>query len=331
MKVFLLTCIILGSFLGAGFASGKEIITYFSVFGGASYLGIIFCSLAFVILLLFFFWLSHKVKGLDGLISTYFYGSGGVIKWLFMLSILILVSTMFAGAGSVGEMLKMGKWLAIGITAVVVFVCNYWGLKGVGGLNAIIVPTMLVILLIVSLNSFTVTSFNFGFVPIISGITYAFINMLMIGMFVLEVGGKYTKKECILTSLLCGGIICMLLVVCNGGLMSITSLNLDMPMLYLASLCGNVLYIFSIITIWLAILTTLFSNIYVLDHFFIELISQKAVRLIFIILLSVVISELGFGIMVKYMYLFIGFVGAILVVRVTFVEKKKRRSLSGQR
>lgn len=329
MRVFLLTCMILGSFLGAGFASGKEIITYFSRFGGASYVGIIFCALTFVLLLLFFFWLSHKVSGLDGLIATYFSGHGKVIKWLFMLSILILVSTMFAGAGSIGEALGINKWIAIFLTAIVVFVSNYFGLKSIGGLNAIIVPIMLVILLVVSFGSYTRVAIGFEILPIISGITYAFINMLMIGLFVLEVGKNYTKKECILTSLICGGIICTLLLICNGGLLSVSDLNLDMPILYLASLCGGGLYVFSVITIWLAILTTLFSNIYLLDTFFSNLIYQRALRLIFVIFISIIISQFGFDIMVRYLYIFIGFVGVMLVVHVLLVEEKKRRISNG--
>lgn len=321
MRVFLLICLIMGSFLGAGFASGKEIITYFSVFGGASYLGIIFCAITFVFLLLFFFWLSHKVNGLDGLISIYFNGKFGFIKWLFMLSILILVSTMFAGAGSIGQSLGVNKWIAIFLTAIVVFVSNYFGLKSIGGLNAIIVPIMLVVLLIVSFGSYTRTSFEFGILPIFSGVTYSFINMLMIGLFILEIGAKYTKKEYILTSVLCGGIICTLLLICNGGLMSVSDLNLDMPILYLAKNNCKIIYVLAIATIWLAILTTLFSNVYVLDSYFAGLISKKSYRLFFILLLSIIVSVFGFGIMVKYMYLFIGFVGAILVGRVVVKER----------
>lgn len=324
MRVFLLICLIMGSFLGAGFASGKEIITYFSVFGGASYLGIIFCAITFVFLLLFFFWLSHKVNGLDGLIATYFSGHGKAIKWLFMLSILILVSTMFAGAGSIGEALGINKWIAIFLTAIVVFVSNYFGLKSIGGLNAIIVPIMLVILLVVSFGSYTRTSFDFGILPIFSGVTYSFINMLMIGLFILEIGAKYTKKEYKSTSVLCGGIICTLLLICNGGLMSVSDLNLDMPMLYLAKNNCKIIYVLAIATIWLAILTTLFSNVYVLDSYFRGLISKKSYRLFFILLLSIIVSMFGFGIMVKYMYLFIGLVGAILVGRVVIKERISR-------
>lgn len=316
--------VILGSFLGAGFASGKEIVTYFSRFGGASYFGVATCVVVLFFLLLFFFWLSQKVDGLDGLTKKYFWGYGKVIKILFVVCILILVSAMFAGVESVGEALGLNKWLVLCVTAGVVFVCNYFGLKGIGGLNAIIVPLMTIVMLVVMCKSATVIRVQFGAMSILSGATYAFINMLTIGVFILEIGKNYTKKECVWASILCSGIVGVLLLICNCGLVSVLNMDLDMPMLYLAKLCGGGLYIFSIITIWLAILTTLFSNIYVLDGYFSKMVCNKPKRLAFIILLSIIVSQLGFDVIVKYMYLFIGIMGAILVFVVCLKEKKTK-------
>ncbi len=327
MRVFLLVMMILGGFLGAGFASGKEIVTYFCAFGGASYLAIAVCTVLIFLLMLFFFWLSKKVDGLDGLIQKYFCGYGGVLKTLLAFCILILVSAMFAGAGSVGETLGINKWIAIGLTAIVIFVCNYFGLKGISGLNAIIVPIMMGVMLTIMCRSFSYTSFEWRIMPLFSGTTYAFINMLMLGLFVLEVGKNYTKKECVVASILSTGIICVLLVICNLGLLSSANLGLDMPVLYLAKLCGGGLYVSSVIAIWLAILTTLFSNVYVLDTFFGGLISHKGLRLAFVILLSIIFSQLGFDIMVRYMYLFIGVVGVMLVLVVGLKEKKEKTKL----
>lgn len=327
MRVFLLVMMILGGFFGAGFASGKEIVTYFCAFGGASYWGIATCVIVFFLLLLFFFWLSQKVGGLDGLIQEYFCGYRKFIKILFAICILILVSAMFAGAGSVGETLGINKWIAIGLTAIVIFVCNYFGLKGISGLNAIIVPMMMGVMLVVMCKSFGYASMEWRIMPLFSGTTYAFINMLMLGLFLLEVGKNYTKKECVLASIWSTGIICVLLVICNFGLLSIANLGLDMPMLYLAKLCGGGLYVSSVIAIWLAILTTLFSNVYVLDTFFGGVVSHKGFRLAFIILLSIIVSQLGFDIMVRYMYLFIGVVGVILVLVVGLKERKQKTKL----
>lgn len=321
MRVFLLVMVILGSFLGAGFASGKEIVTYFSRFGGASYFGVATCVVVLFFLLLFFFWLSQKVDGLDGLTQKYFWGYGKVIKTLFAVCILILVSAMFAGVESVGEALGLNKWLVLCVTAGVVFVCNYFGLKGIGGLNAIIVPLMTIVMLVVMCKSATVIRVQFGAMSILSGATYAFINMLTIGVFILEIGKNYTKKECIWASILCSGIVGVLLLICNCGLASVLNMDLDMPVLYLAKLCGGGLYIFSIITIWLAILTTLFSNIYVRDGYFSNFISQRALRLIFVIFISIIISQFGFDIMVRYLSIFIGAVGIMLVGIVGVREK----------
>lgn len=324
MRVFLLVMVIMGSFLGAGFASGKEIVTYFSVFGGASYFGVATCVIVLFLLLLFFFWLSQKVDGLDGLIQEYFFGYGKTIKILFAVCILILVSAMFAGVESVGEVLGLNKWLVLGLTAGAVFVCNYYGIRGISGINAIIVPLMMTIMLIVMCKSMAFEKVQVDVVPILSGATYAFINMLTIGVFILEIGKNYSQKEGVWASILCSGIVGVLLFICNLGLMPTAMVGLDMPFLKLATNCGNVIYFSSILTIWLAILTTLFSNVYVLDGYFSKIIAHKSKRLAVIILLSIIISQLGFDIIVKYMYLFIGLMGAMLVLIVCLKEKKTK-------
>ena len=45
MKIIFMTVLILGSFLGAGFVSGREIASYFSVFGKYSWIGVIIAIL----------------------------------------------------------------------------------------------------------------------------------------------------------------------------------------------------------------------------------------------------------------------------------------------
>lgn len=326
MRVFLLVVVILGGFLGAGFASGKEIVTYFSVFGGASYCGIALCTIVFVILLLFFFWLSRKIRGIDELAEKYFGKFGGAVKVVFAICIFILIATMFAGAWALGDAPTKSVMVVV-ITAVIVFLCNYFGFGGIGIVNALLVPIMIGMLGYLCIGDLEVDSLSGALMSSLSGVIYVLINMLTLGMFVLEVGHKYSQKEGVMTSIICGIIVGVLLFICNSGMLRLGDYFCDMPMLEVARGKGQAIYLISKFVVWFALLTSIVSNIYVLDSYLSGAIKSRANRLIIIILLSIILSFMGLGIMVKYMYLIIGFACLILVLVVSVTEgvNKKRR------
>lgn len=165
------------------------------------------------------------------------------------------------------------------------------------------------------------------FLPALSGITYVFINMLTLGVFVLEVGHKYSRKEGMFASIICGVIIGVLLFVCNGGILSLENMFCNMPMLEVARTKSQAVFYASKIVVWFALLTSIISNIYVLDGYLSGVIRNKFLRLTTIILLSILLSFLGLDVMVRYMYLIIGVscLMLVLVVSVGEVAHKKRR------
>ena len=49
-KVFQIAVVFIGTIVGAGLASGKEITTFFTSYGIKSFLGIIFCGIFYIII-----------------------------------------------------------------------------------------------------------------------------------------------------------------------------------------------------------------------------------------------------------------------------------------
>ena len=49
-KVFQIAVVFIGTIVGAGLASGKEITEFFTSFGPISFLGIIFCGIFYIIM-----------------------------------------------------------------------------------------------------------------------------------------------------------------------------------------------------------------------------------------------------------------------------------------
>lgn len=330
MRVFLLVSIIMGSFLGAGFASGKEVMTYFTFWGESSTLGIIIATITFFLGLSFFFWLSSRVDSMDKLFSEYFGRFNRVFRGLFSLCIFILVATMFAGASSIADIIHINSLFIVLPTMLVVFLCNYFSLRGLEWFNAVLVPTMIVIMLLVYTGFDCHIGSLFSFGASVSAINYVSINMMMLGMLILEVGHKYTRRERLITSIICSVGIGVLLFICNCGLRGV-DLSLDMPMLYLAGLKGNLIYTLACVAIWLALLTSIFSNVFILDNYLSNVVRSRALRLILIILGAYIFSLIGFDIMIAYMYSIIGVLGLVLIVWVIIKESRNNRFLSSKK
>ena len=89
MRDFGRIMLIIGTVIGSGFASGKEIAVFFSRFGSLSY---VFIGLAFFLFFGVFYWiLSYGNKGMSKLNSS---------KFFLILSVvvsLVFTSSMFAG------------------------------------------------------------------------------------------------------------------------------------------------------------------------------------------------------------------------------------------
>ena len=97
MKVFSLSMLILGGFVGAGFASGREIAFYFSSYQKYSVIGIVVAVVVLFLLMNIFLFLSNYFDSFKSFIDRYFGKYSLVVNVLFAVVLLILVGAMFAG------------------------------------------------------------------------------------------------------------------------------------------------------------------------------------------------------------------------------------------
>ena len=324
MRVFSLVMLIVGGFIGAGFASGREIATYFSKFGKASYLGVIIAMLILFLLVYFFLMLSEKFNSFGDLIKSIFGKFSRFINLLFIMCILIIVSTMIAGSGEVAQSLGFNKIIVMCITVLLTYFITIGNVKSIDMVSKILVPIMLIIIIYIGLSSKgESTIFNGKYMSsIISGISYIFINIISLGLFILSIGKKYTKKQKIMASLLVSLIIGIVLAILNYSILKNDVISSSMPVLELSKNKGFYLYLITTITIWLALLTTLISNVYILKNYLSKFISNDYFLVFLILILGALLSFFGFEFMVNYVYMFIGGVGLLLVLKLIIKEKE---------
>ena len=321
IKVLAFSLSILGTTIGAGFVSGKEISNFFNVYGNFAFLMAIIMGVVYFFTLKLFFRCSSSdpfknSKWLDYIISF---------------SQFISLTAMIAGLNSLLSN-YFGFHALFYILCIISFIIILCGLNGLTNTNLLLLPFLLGFILFVGINGLT-TSPTFNIEVLDSSpikiLTYIFIyiglDLFSCYPICLILGKRTTKKQQSAISVIVGVVI-TILIICY----LITVLErekfyayFDLPILnYTIDKFDN-LYIFACLTIGIGIITTLLSNGFVL-HETSKKLFPKTSFVIFLFLFSsaYLLSFVGFSTIVEYFYPVIGVIGIVLVILLIVKERK---------
>lgn len=288
---------IIGTVIGSGFISGKEIVVFFSRFGIFSFPCIILSF--FILFFLFKFILNKGEKALNKLKNS---------KISFFINIflcLIFSSAMFAGIGNILKLeIKIINYL---LFFIVIFLCFFVFKKGINGLNKlnfILVPFMTcVFLFALILNiKFQPLSFKnlFGGLSFFYCILYCVMNTANGGVMIAEFSSKLSSKQKTQVAFFSALTLSVLLLIANFVLLqNLNSFDEAMPILSLFSGIGNIIMT---IMIFIGCLTTLLTLTYTLSSSMRGLCKNEFFNFFISILLPLISSLLGFNFIVEYLY-----------------------------
>lgn len=249
-----------GSFLGAGFVSGQELLQFFGVFGGYGIIGMILTIVSFGI----FGYLSmivakrKKLTDFDKVIvrkegsklRTIF----GVIVVFYLFGVMVI---MIAGAGTlVQDLFGIPAWLANSVMTVFVILVAIFGAQGLLASFELLVPLLAAAALIISIvifaknggGSIAFTAFS-GTNPLLGNWFFAVISYvsynLMAAISILVPLSAQTKDETVIRKGMVIGTL-VLTVIFAGVLLPITFHKQmiemsEMPMLDFARMVGAVM------------------------------------------------------------------------------------------
>ncbi len=317
--------LILGSTIGAGLASGQEIVLFFAQYGFVSLpflLAFVFLF-SFSILTLFKFGkISTKEKDFDKTIKhqVFFDSCGNAI-------FIIFSATMVSGIESLFNQLffytKFHLWAIISL-----FICAFIILKGfkfILKLNAFLVPIIIIATIGVCALSFSPSikhsplTFNTdisNFIFLItSTILYSSCNIMISNKVLIKVGTKIkkesAKKVAIISSIILALIIALIVIALLSNDNSL--LFAELPLVYLAfTINSTVGYIYSGI-IFLCIITTLLTTLFSFNENLRKKISNKFFSTFIACILIFSLSLFGFENIVRYSYPIIGAIGIFMI------------------
>jgi len=332
-----LATVYIGAILGAGFASGQELMQFFVVFGYHGLIGVFLSGIAFALMGYFIsqIIIKNKIQGYRSFLDKILGEKIGLFvdMWI-TIAIFISLGIMLAGCATVlQEKLFINYYLGLIVCSLIVLITLYKGEKGVIGINFILMPVLIVITILVcfiSIGAAHTETFKASTNPLIGNhwgialLLYVASNMA-IAIVILTSIDHYRLKEGI-KGVFWGGIflgIIGLIMVYAMQLFWPEILKTEIPMFYLTENLDSRLNILYSLAILSAMLTTAIINGFGLVVRLGSLVKIKQNTLVTVIIfLALPVSFLGFGNLISYFYPIFGYVGVVIIFAILYANLK---------
>lgn len=331
----------IGTVIGAGFASGQEIVQFFTMFGGKGLIsimltGLLFCWLGVKVLLISNRIGAQSYQDLLYHICGYPLGSAfNVFVALFLLGGLCI---MLAGTGSICAFyMNLPYNLGVLITVLMSVVIVLCGIRGIMAANSIVVPLLILVTCAVSilslvyhgisLNLWRIPPNPYAFTPywLLSPFLYVAYNMTLALTLLAPMGGSIKDRRALVWGGWLGGaglgLVSLLLVVVTLAHYPATTLE-EIPMLFITKAQGFYATAPYIIVLWAEMLTTAIASLYGFAQ-----VAQcwTGIQFPFVVLGSVVIaiigSQLGFSHLVSILYPLFGYLSLLFITALAMTRQ----------
>ena len=314
--------LIVGTIVGAGFVSGREILSFFGL-GLSPWLALVFAALVFLISALFLFIGSKTLAKNVSEVNVRLAGRFHVVADIFLLvNSFIVLAGMLAATDSVaasfftavfGGSVPYIASVSAGLLCAVV-VCR--GVKGLVSCNKFVVPVMAAALLFVCIytavtaaggGSSALRIPNFG-----AALVYVCMNMVLAST-VVTTTGHMNIRTILLSSGIAGGLFGVLTLALICALNRYGDAATEMPVLEMAEAVHPALYYGMLAVIAVSIFTTMLAAMNGLTAWLCGIFGNKFFTALTVLTGGLILSNLGFSTVVTYLYPVIGVLGVAYV------------------
>lgn len=315
--------IIIGTMIGAGFASGKEVYIFFAQYKLAGLVGAIISALMTAIIVYMTIKIAkhYQIKSNNQFVEQISQNKAVASTVKKIINTFLLASFWIMCAG-LCSFFKQEFNIPIIITAIIsgtlIYLILMKNIEGIVKLNSVIVPIMIIAIIVIGIKNSScvdiVSQNKTAIIPIIKAILYTSYNSIILIPIIVSISGnikneKSTKTISIISSTI---ILILLLLIYQMLISSKTDISkTEMPILTtLSSKVDITMYGISIIT---AIITSVISAGYgALEN----IKSKKAYKasVLAICMLEIPIAYIGFGNLVTVLYPVFGAIGILQII-----------------
>lgn len=333
IEVISITLVIIGALIGAGFASGQEIFSFFYIYGKNGIYGILIMS----ILIGIFIYKSLKiiyqkqVYNYNDFLNLFIKNTKirNVILWIVNVLLLVSFYIMVAGFGAYFEQ-EIGINRIIGsivlnLLCVIVFFSN---IKGVLKASNFIVPFLIFFIFFIGIKNIvqirTIDFYQMKNNWILSMLIYNSYNFILLMPVLISLKKQITKEKNIKKVSILVTIIILILsisiffLLLNANIKEIE--NQEMPIVYIISNYFNKykkIYAF-------IVLASIFTTAISVGIGFLQNISKNSNSypqfVLFICITSLLMSNIGFSKLLNFIYPVFGYIGILQIVIIFFIN-----------
>jgi uncharacterized membrane protein YkvI len=346
VKIFQVATVFIGTIVGAGLASGKEITEFFTQYGLTSFLGIIACGIFYIIMgsIISKISIDYNLSSYSeviNIISPNILGKfTGFITTFFLIS---SASIILAGSGAlIHQFFGIPKILG---SLIMILIAIFFLLRDTEGLievNSFIVPGLIGTLTLITVLYFafckdTISFSNISNFPpkktglAISTILYAGYNTLSASGVLVPLSTQMKKTKTMIIGVITGAIGLTILCLMINLLLTVNQpyiYNYEIPLLFVANRFGNIIQALLLVIIWLEMFSTEVSDIYSISKTLEQTFNIKFKKAIFMVLgIALLISQFGFGNLITKLYPMFGLLSLFFIFQCVlffFKEHSKR-------
>jgi len=338
IKVLQIAFTYIGTIVGAGFATGQEILQFFTQYGKFAPWTILIATVLFVWLGTKIMLIAHEIQAnsYEDLNKHLFGQTAGQVISLFLMIVLICVnSIMLAGAGSLFvEHFNIHYQTGLLLTLFATFLLLRKGMSAILTLNSIVVPLMLVFTFLIVLNTLDSPSANRWITLIVdkswtatwaAPFLYSAFNLAMAQAVLVPLGAQMPSRGVIRVGGILGGIGIGFMLLSGHFALSaympgITQFEIPM---------GNIAYqlgLFAQMVYLLLIFSEIFTT-FVADVYGVTLQIQQRMRLstpvitLLLMIISYLISQFGFSSLLSVLYPLFGLFSLIWLVMIILKKR----------
>ena len=321
-KVFDIVSVLIGTIVGAGFATGNEIYQFFAQYGYFSY---------FLVVVFFvgMFCFTYKIMHLSLKYNAYtidelskkVFGE----KFAFFVNIIIYLAFFIFASVMMSAMDNILGFSGVIALIVLGFLLCVKEKRGILLANQIIIPLIFVFLIILFANGFSfTTNVNFSlvnFLGVFGVLYYISLNELISLGALLEVLHSCSKKELLFSAITSGLVISIMIVMVIAILNNYSFSQIHMPLKDVASLLGFNFYKFTNLILACTIFTTYLSSVFGIYKKIKISFNRPILIFVFILLICYLLSFVGFTNLIQYAYNIVGFISLGVVLCFLLVKK----------
>ena len=345
--IFQVATVFIGTIVGAGLASGKEITQFFTQYGIKSFIGIIGCGIFYIIMgsIISKISIHHGLNSYSdviNLISPNLLGKfTGFVTTLFLIS---SASIILAGSGALIQQF-FGIPKIIG-SLIMICIALFFLLRGTDGLievNSFIVPGLVITITLITILYFffspnavsmdNISSFEPQKTGIfLSTILYSGYNTLSASGVIVPLSNQIKNRKIMTLGIITGALGLTLLCCMINLLLTINQpyiYNYEIPLLFVANRFGNIIQAILLMIIWLEMFSTEVSDVYSISKTIEQSFNIDFKKAIFaVISVALIISQFGFGNLITKLYPLFGLLSLLFISQCLFYYYKNKKILS---